>query len=100
MKKIALIAAAGSLALALSACGGNKTDETPVDTNVSNLEVTVNETTILNDTTTAAPEANVTAPAARGSDFTNTAQTQDDAEASGMTSRVSRDDDNSAEPTH
>lgn len=100
MKKIALIAAAGALALALGACHSSKNDEAPVDTNVSNLEVTVNETTILNDATTPAPEANVTAPAATSKDFTNTAQTQDDAEATGMTSRVSRDDDNSAEPTH
>jgi hypothetical protein len=100
MKKIALIAAAGSLALALGACGGNKTDEAPVDTNVSNHEVTVNDTTIVNDTTTVAPVTNETRPVATSKDFTNTAQTQDDAEATGMTSRVSRDDDNSTQPTH
>jgi ATP-dependent RNA circularization protein (DNA/RNA ligase family) len=100
MKKLVLIAAAGSLALALSACGGSKNDEAPVDTNVSNLETTVNDTVIVNDTSVSVPETNVTTPAARGSDFTNTAQTQDDAEATGMTSRVSRDDDNSTTPTH
>lgn len=100
MKKIALIAAAGSLALALGACGGNKNDEAPVDTNVSNLEVTVDNTTIVNDTTTVAPVTNETHPVATSKDFTNTAQTQDDAEATGMTSRVSRDDDDSTTPTH
>lgn len=100
MKKIALIAAASSLALALSACGGGKSEEAPVDTNVSNLEVSVNETGVMNETTAPAPASNVTAPAARGSDFSNTAQTQDDAEATGMTSRVSREDDNSSQPTH
>jgi hypothetical protein len=100
MKKIALIAAAGSLALGLGACHSSKTDEAPVDTNVSNLETSVNESAILNDTTTPALETNITHAAARGSDFTNTAQTQDDAEATGMTSRVSRDDDNETTPTH
>lgn len=100
MKKIALIAAAGSLALGLAACHSSKNDEAPVDTNVSNLEVTVDNQAIVNDTTTPAPVTNETHVSARNSDFTNSAQTQDDAEATGMTSRVSRDDDNSAEPTH
>ena len=102
MKKIALIAAAGSLALALGACGGNKTDEAPVDTNVSNLEVTVDNGAFANDLTPApAPEANAThAPAAAGAEFTNGAQTQDDADATGMTARVSRDEDNTTAPTH
>ena len=101
MKKIALIAAAGSLALALSACGGNKTEEAPVETNVSNLEVEVDNTMVGNEVATPAPETNAThAPAAAGADFTNGAQTQDDADATGMTARVSRDEDNTTAPTH
>lgn len=101
MKKIALIAAAGSLALALGACGGNKTDEAPVETNVSNLEVEVDNSVLGNDVVAPAPEANAThAPAPVGADFTNGTQTQDDADATGMTARVSRDGDNETAPTH
>jgi hypothetical protein len=100
MKKLVLIAAAGSLALALGACHSSRNDEAPVDTNVSNLEVTVDNGTIVNDTTVAPVETNEAHPVATSKDFTNSAQTQDDAEATGMTARVSRDDDNSAEPTH
>lgn len=101
MKKIVLIAAAGSLALALGACHSSQSEEQPVDTNVSNLEVTVDNSEIVNVTEAPAPVTNETHPVATSKDFTNTAQTQDDAEATGMTSRVSRDDDgNSAQPTH
>lgn len=94
MKKIALLAA-GSLALALSACGGPKTDEAPVETNVSNLDVVVDNGAFANDMApTPSPEANVAAtPAAPGADFADGAQTQDDADATGMTARVSRDDE-------
>lgn len=99
MKKIALIAAAGSLALALSACGGGKTDEAPVETNVSNLEVEVDNAMLGNDIAAPTPEANVThGPAPAGAEFTNGAQTQDDADATGMTARVSRDEDNTTAP--
>jgi hypothetical protein len=100
MKKIALIAAAGALALGLAACH-SKPEETSVDTNVTNLEGTpVDNAEIVNVIEEPAPEANVTKPVATSKDFTDSAQTQDDAEATGMTSRASRDDDNSAEPTH
>ncbi len=101
MKKLVLIAAAGSLALALGACHGNKTEEAPVETNVANITEIDNGMTIVNDTTVApTPETNVTAApsAPRGGEFTNTAQTQDDADATGMTARVSRDEDNDTAP--
>lgn len=93
MKKIALLAA-GSLALALAACGP-KPEEAPIETNVANLEVTVDNGVIGNEITpTATPAANVTAaPAAPGADFSNGTQTLDDADATGMTARVSRDDE-------
>lgn len=93
MKKIALLAA-GSLALVLAACGP-KPEEAPVETNVSNLEVVVDNGAFANEVTpTPSPAANVSSgPAAPGPDFSNGAQTQDDADATGMTARVSRDDE-------
>ncbi|MES2442362.1 MAG: hypothetical protein V4574_05995 [Pseudomonadota bacterium] len=94
MKKFALIAAAGSLALALAACGGPKPEEAPVETNVANLAEPGNGAFGNEVTPTPSPEANVSqGPAARGADFADGAQTQDDADATGMTARVSRDDE-------
>jgi hypothetical protein len=66
-----------------------------VETNVSNLEVMVDNGAFANDMApTPSPEMNLSAaPAAPGPDFSNGNQTQDDADATGMTARVSRDDD-------
>lgn len=99
MKKTIAILAAGSLALALSACGGPKTDDVPVETNVMNIEID-NSAMVNEALATPEPTANVAAaPAARGADFSDGAQTQDDADATGMTARVSRDGDNETAPT-
>lgn len=103
MKKLVSLLAAGSMALALSACGGNTT----VETNTSTIETNTVELTTENTTENVAmpepaPSASpTTAPAATGKDFDSTT-TQDDAEATGMTSRVNRDDGNGndSQPAH
>lgn len=99
MKKIVSLIAAGSLALTLAACGSNgggndEADVAPIETNVVELEP-VNEVV-----TPVAPEPVATPtptpePAATGKEF-DTSTTQEDAEATGMTSRVSRDEDAAA----
>jgi hypothetical protein len=100
MKKTISILAAGSLALALAACSGPKTDEAPVETNVMNFAEPENAMIANEIAPTPAPASNVAAaPAARGADFEDGAQTQDDADATGMTARVSRDGDNETAPT-
>ncbi len=89
-----LLAAAGSAALALAACHSSTEN---VETNVSNLDVNVIETNLAPENlATPAPVTNVTtaAPAAPGNDF-DTARTQDDADATGMTARLPRDDNSS-----
>jgi len=99
MKKTIAILAAGSLALALAACGGPKTDEAPVETNVMNVEEQDNAILANAGVEVPAPETNVaTVPAPKGADFADGAQTQDDADAAGMTARVSRDGDNETAP--
>jgi hypothetical protein len=101
-RRIAILAA-GSAALALSACsGGGETNETPIETNVANVEEPVTNVVIEN-VVEEAPVVTNTAPvpAARGEDFTDTEQTKEDADATGMTSRVDRsaDDAPATEPT-
>ena len=103
LKRIALLASVAG-ALALGGCGGGK-DDAPAPTNAENMtpiEVQNDAATTVpteapaapridNATTEAAPES---APAL-GADE----QTQDDADATGMTARVSRDDGgNEAQP--
>jgi len=98
MKKFAALLSAGSMALALSACGGGsttvETNTTTIETNVEDLG-TANE---VENVATPEPTPSPTAvPAPTGKEF-DSSTTQDDAEATGMTSRVSRDGDNSSQP--
>ena len=99
-KTIALLAAS---ALALAACSGSKTDEQPAtETNISNIAV---EPANFANVTTEAPPAtridnsaaeSTTPPAAT---LTADEQTADDADATGMTAKVNRDEGgNSAQP--
>jgi hypothetical protein len=89
---IALLAAAG---LSLAACG-HKEEEAAPDANLTNITVpedaTVNVST---ETPVAAPTGNtVEATPAAPVELAPEAQTQDDADATGMTARVSRDEGN------
>ncbi|TGX55675.1 hypothetical protein E5A73_00615 [Sphingomonas gei] len=97
LKRIALLASAAG-ALALGGCGGrdepkapnNAEDMTPIETENSTVETTVPTEApaaprIDNVTSEAPPEA---APPSLSADE----QTQDDADATGMTARVSRDE--------
>lgn len=97
MKKFAILLATGS-ALALSACGGGSTT---VETNTTTIETNVEDlgtTNVVENVTTPEPAPSPTAaPAPTGKEF-DSSTTQDDAEATGMTSRVSRDGDNSSQP--
>jgi hypothetical protein len=91
---IALLAAAG---LSLAACG-HKEEEAAPDANLTNITVPedapVNVTT---ETPIAAPTQNSAAAApAAPVELAPEAQTQDDADATGMTARISRDENNEA----
>ncbi len=99
IRTLALIATAG---LALAACSGGKPDETANETIVANIgepesfsNVTIDEpvaTPAVTNATTAdtAPTAPSLAP---------DEQTQDDADATGMTSKVDRNS-SAGEPVH
>lgn len=90
--------AAGLAALAMTAACSGADEPAPVETNVINLaepENVVENATLVDPT----PPANVTAaPADPGADFTVDEQTQDDADATGMTARVPRGEDNGTQP--
>lgn len=99
-RRIATLAAA-SAAFALSACsGGGETNEGTIETNVTNIAEPV-AVEVENVVVEPAPVVTNSAPvpAARGEDFTDTEQTKDDADATGMTSRVDRDADAAPAPT-
>ncbi len=93
MRKIALFTLAG--ALALSACG--KKDETESVTN--NLVEPPVENVIVNEPDATPPPPpvsnNVAAPAAPAPTVSEQQQIQDDAEATGMTSRLRQSSDDS-----
>jgi PBP1b-binding outer membrane lipoprotein LpoB len=100
-KTIALLAAS---AVTLAACSGSKTDEQPVgETNVTNL--VVEQGNLMNVATEAPPAtridntANAVPPSAT---LTTDEQTQDDADATGMTAKVNRDEggNDSGQPAH
>ena len=100
MKKTIAFLAAGSLALAIAACSGPKTEDSPVETNVMNVEEQDNAILANVGIEVPVPATNVTAtPAPKGADFEDETQTRDDADATGMTARVSRDGDNETAPT-
>lgn len=101
IKRIALLAATAG-ALALGACsGGNDTDQPTANVeNMAPIEV-VNESPVAIEASPAPLVDNLTTTDVEPvpSDLTPDEQTQDDADATGMTARVSRDEGgNEAQP--
>ena len=88
-----VLLAAGLAALALSACNGAGT-EAPVEANDINAYEVINETETPELNIVEAPTTNAASEslAMPGDEVPDEAQMQDDAEASGMTSRVNRDE--------
>lgn len=95
---IALVAAAG---LSLAACG-HKEEEAAPDANLTSITVPedTTATNVVVETPTPEPTVNVVEPSpAPTIAITPDEQTQDDADATGMTARVSRDEgEESAKP--
>jgi hypothetical protein len=92
--KISTIALLAAAALSLAACG-HKEEEAAPDANLTNI--TVPEDTTVNvstETPAAAPINTVEATPAAPVELAPEAQTQDDADATGMTARISRDEGN------
>ncbi|MEP9360259.1 hypothetical protein [Sphingomonas sp. KR3-1] len=88
IRSFALVGAAG---LALAACSGSKTDDTQVnETIVANIGEPENLTNVTITEPTATPTmTNASAPPPVA-DLAPDAQTQDDADATGMTAKVDR----------
>lgn len=102
IKRIALLVSA-TAALALGACSGGNDEATAPTGNVENMtpiEVT-NESPVAIEIPAAAPTDNLatTTEVAPTPTLSADEQTQDDADATGMTARVSRDEGgNEAQP--
>lgn len=102
IKRIALLASVTG-ALALGACSGGSEGDQPATGNVENMapiEVT-NESPVAIEASPAPQVDNLTSTDVQPapSDLTADEQTQDDADATGMTARVSRDEGgNEAQP--
>jgi len=102
IKRIALLASAAG-ALALGACSGGNESDQPATGNVENMapiEV-VNESPVATEASPAPLVDNLTTTDAQPvpSELSADEQTQDDADATGMTARVSRDEGgNEAQP--
>lgn len=98
IRTLALIAGAG---LALAACSGGKPDETANETIVANIGEPENFANVTIDEPVATPApTNVTADTApTAPDLAPDEQTQDDADATGMTSKVDRNS-SAGEPVH
>lgn len=101
IKRIALLASVAG-ALALGACSGGKDEAEAPTSNVENMTPIEVENTAMVPTEAppATPIDNVTpTPETVPSDLSADEQTQDDADATGMTARVSRDEGgNEAQP--
>ncbi|WP_051683267.1 hypothetical protein [Sphingomonas sp. UNC305MFCol5.2] len=102
IKRIALLASVAG-ALALGACSGGKDEPEAPTSNVENMTpiVVENTATVPVDAPPATQIDNVATPHAETvpSDLSADEQTQDDADATGMTARVSRDEGgNEAQP--
>lgn len=96
IKRIALLAAAATAVLSLAACGGSN-DEPPATE--ANIETTAplddaNMGALPTETPSATPTAEATnlVEAAPVAEVDPSEQVQDDADATGMTARVSRDE--------
>ncbi|MGK6357133.1 hypothetical protein ACMGDH_18135 [Sphingomonas sp. DT-207] len=103
IKRIAHLAAAASAALALAACGGGADEEQPAPSNVETMTIPEpgNMTELPEEAPPAARIDNTAtdAIAAPAPEIAPTEQVQDDAAATGMTARVSRDEGgNEAQP--
>lgn len=84
----------GIAALALTAGCSSSTPETPVDNGAVNNVEPGNLSELSNFASPPSVPANAAVPPAasdRNADFTKDAQTQDDADASGMTSKLPQD---------
>jgi hypothetical protein len=98
-KRIALIAVMAAAGLNLAACGGHK-DEAAEQANMAPADFgNEAEPTNITEVPTEAPQATQVdntasnaIPAAPAPTVSATEQTQDDADATGMTARVSRDE--------
>lgn len=102
IKRIALSASVAG-ALALGACSGGNDEATAPTSNVENMTpIEVENTAVVpTEAPTATPIDNVatTQPETVPSELSADEQTQDDADATGMTARVSRDEGgNEAQP--
>ena len=105
-KRIALLATFAAAGLALSACGGDKKEEAPAAPEMTNLEEAAPAENFSEVPQEAAPAPRIdnsaiseVAPPAEP--LPSDEQTLDDAEATGMTARVSRGDGNeTGEPTN
>jgi hypothetical protein len=98
-KRIALIATLAAAGLGLSACGGHKDEadtantETTTETNYEAAPVNMTEVPTEAPAATRIDNANTEGlPAAAAPQVSASEQTQDDADATGMTARVSRDE--------
>lgn len=102
MKSIARTAmlAIGLTGLAMTAACSGGGEEAPVETNVSDIGEPENEAPVENVTEPLPPpvanETRVELPPTQ--DFSDAEQTQEDADATGMTARVNRDEDNGTQP--
>ncbi len=93
-RRITLTLASAAAALALAACSGGNSEETPpTETNVEVTEP-MNMTELPAEAPAPAPMDNTVSESqpATGVELTADEQTQDDADAAGMTARVSRDE--------
>ena len=95
-KRIALIATLAAAGLSLAACGGHKDEAEPANTEATeaNYEAApVNMTEVPTEAPAATRIDNANTesmPAAAAPEVSASEQTQDDADATGMTARVSR----------
>lgn len=100
-KRMALFAVAG--ALVLGGCSGGSDEPAAPTSNVENMTpIEVGNSAVApTEAPVATPIDNVTVtpqPETVPSDLSADEQTQDDADATGMTARVSRDEGNEAQP--
>lgn len=100
IKRIALLATTAG-ALALGACSGGSEEASAVESNAANMapiEV-ANESPVATEAPAATRIDNLTTDAEPAPETLSAdEQTQDDADATGMTARVSRDEGNDAAP--
>jgi ABC-type glycerol-3-phosphate transport system substrate-binding protein len=100
--KIRTIAFATAACLALAACGGGKDEAPEAGANVSDITVPETPATVnISTEAPAAPTGNVAeapVPEASPTPVFSDEQTQTDAEATGMTARVKRDEGNEGTP--